>query len=134
MKKRGFTLIELLVVIAIIGILAGVVLVALGRAREQARDARIISSMAQMRSVAEIFHARHGSYSDVCADAEVVILRDDIKAQRGEGHHFLCVPTAAAYCAEVQLIDGRWWCIDSRLRSRRYDTNPICAVGTPRCD
>ena len=130
-NKKGFTLIELLVVIAIIGILAGVVLVSLSGARTSAKDARIISEMDQLRTVAELYYAKNNKYGGFCGDSDYKMIEDDIKSQAsGE---ISCNDSDDKYCVKVKLNSGKWRCIDSRITSKEYDSEPSCSP-TPACE
>ena len=60
--KPGFTLIELLVVVAIIGILAGVVLVAVNSARARSRDAKRMADLKQLASALELYFLTNSTY------------------------------------------------------------------------
>lgn len=64
-SSKGFTLVELLVVIAIIGILATLLLLQLGVARQRARDAARIAHINQVRTAVEMYFDDAGNYPQV---------------------------------------------------------------------
>ncbi len=112
--KKGFTLIELLVVISVIGILASIVLVSLGGAQDAAKDARIKSSMSQLRVVAQLASSPIGDYSAaaVCSAVNASPAYDDI-TDMGGIISVACNSVTSSFCIGVTLNNTEVWCVDA---------------------
>jgi prepilin-type N-terminal cleavage/methylation domain-containing protein len=92
-KAGGFTLIELLVVLAIIGLLAGVVTLALQNARIRGRDAKRAGDMRQMITSLEQYQIAHGAYptgaGSVTSAGTSGVALDDIAAMDTSAEPFV---------------------------------------------
>lgn len=60
--EKGFTIIELLVVVAIIGILAGVVIIALDSSKVKAHDAQRTTELKELQQALEAFYSQNAGY------------------------------------------------------------------------
>lgn len=122
--SKGFTLIELLVVIAIIGILAALVLVALGNARDKANDARIKSNIGQLRTLGEVhYDSNSASYANLGACFNGTV--SNCKGNIGTSVTSLRSDTAAAGGSISGLSDASNFCTKSKLKS---DANRFICV------
>lgn len=132
--KKGFTLIELLVVIAIIGILASIVLVSFPGATKKAKDSRIVSAVAQARTVMTYVYANDGSYSNFnCTNSDMVTLCAEIKNNNPGDVNPTIQASASAACIFSQLNAkaSYWYCGDSTGVAGNTATDPS---GLNYCD
>ena len=61
-QEEGFTLIELMIVIVILGILAGIVLFAVGGIQDRGTQAACKTDLSTIQTGVEAYYAKHGTY------------------------------------------------------------------------
>jgi len=99
MNKKGFTLIELLVVIAIIGLLSTLAVVALGSAREKARDSVRLSDLKQTQTALELFYTDNNAYPTTTASG--IVLGSSSAACSNDASGFTTTGCATPYMGIV---------------------------------
>jgi len=107
--KSGFTLIELLVVIGIVSILAGVVFIGLGNARQRARDTKREADIMEIQWAMERYYNDNYEYPSLMQDLVDNYLAFIPKDPFDEDYNF-----------ENNLSDRQRYCIWAELERGEY--------------
>jgi general secretion pathway protein G len=72
-RRRGMTLIEIMVVMVILGLIAGMVGIAVVGAADRARVDRTKTDIANLQGALDLYKARHGHYPDTGSGMKALV-------------------------------------------------------------
>lgn len=154
--KKGFTLIELLVVISIIALIAAVIVASLNTGSQKGKNAAIKKNLANARTQAEVFYngntAANLSFTNVCSTGIVggvqgigALVVGAAKARgfsdtdyfinaTGTASNAVCNWSASAWAAQVPMLGGGFWCVDSTNKSAQNGSNSLSSGTDYTCN
>ncbi len=118
----------LIIILIVLGLLMAVSIPAIiavslrGPRYSQASSARVIASMSQLRTVAEVTYSYETGYNISCSNDEVGDLCEDIREYSGQEP--VIYAEGDSYCAYVELPDGGYYCIDSAGNAEETENSP----------